>query len=87
MGNLCIYVYRMVYEKETRVKEGMKIMGLTEGIYFLSYFLQYLVINIFVSLINSIIVMFIYKKIPFFFIYLLFFLWGMNVFALAFFFQ
>ena len=85
--SLCLYVYRMVSEKESRAKEGMKIMGLTEGIYFLSYFLQYLVINIFVSLINSIIVMFIYKKIPFFFIYLLFFLWGMNVFALAFFFQ
>ena len=85
--SLCLYVYRMVSEKESRAKEGMKIMGLREGIYFLSYFLQYLVINIFVSIINSVIVMFIYTKIPFYFIYLLFFLWGMNVFALAFFFQ
>ena len=85
--SLCLYVYRMVSEKESRAKEGMKIMGLEEGIYFLSYFLQYLVINIFVSIINTIIVIFIFTKIPFYFIYLLFFLWGINVFALAFFFQ
>ena len=85
--SLCLYVYRMVSEKESRAKEGMKIMGLEEGIYILSYFLQYLVINVFVSIMNTIIVMFIFTKIPFYFIYLLFFLWGMNVFALAIFFQ
>ena len=87
MANLCLYVYRMVSEKESRAKEGMKIMGLGEGIYFLSYFLQYFIINIFVSIINTIIVNYIFKTIPFYYIYLLFFLWGMNVFALAFFCQ
>ena len=87
MCPLCLYVYRMVAEKESRAKEGMKIMGLGEGTYFLSYFLQYLVINIFVSLINTIIVQFIFTKIPFYFLYIIFFLWAMNVFALAFFFQ
>ena len=87
MCSLCLYVFRMVSEKESRAKEGMKIMGLEEGIYLLSYLLQYLVINIFVSLINTIIVAFIFTKIPFYYIYLLFFLWGMNIFALAVFFQ
>ena len=87
MANLCLYVYRMVSEKESRAKEGMKIMGLEEGIYLLSYFLQYLIINIFVSIINTIIVNFIFKTIPFYYIYILFFLWGMNVLALAFFCQ
>jgi ATP-binding cassette subfamily A (ABC1) protein 3 len=87
MCPLCLYVYRMVAEKESRAKEGMKIMGLGEGTYFLSYFLQYLVINIVVSLINTIIVHFIFTKIPFYFLYVLFFLWAMDVFALAFFFQ
>ena len=87
MCPLCLYVYRMVSEKESRAKEGMKIMGLGEGTYFMSYFLQYLVINIFVSLINTIITKFIFTKIPFYFIYLIFFLWSMNVFALAFFYQ
>ena len=87
MCSLCLYVYRMVSEKESRAKEGMKIMGLGEGIYFLSYFLQYLVINFFVSIINTIIIIFIFTKIPFYYIFLMFFLWGMNVFALAFFYQ
>ena len=87
MCSLCLYVFRMVSEKESRAKEGMKIMGLEEGIYLLSYLLQYLVINIFVSIINTVIVAFIFTKIPFYYIYLLFFLWGMNIFALAVFFQ
>ena len=53
MSPLCLYVYRMVAEKESRAKEGMKIMGLGDGTYFLSYFLQFLIINVVVSLINS----------------------------------
>ena len=87
MCPLCLYVYRIVAEKESRAKEGMKIMGLSEGIYFLSYFLQYLVISLVVSLINTIIVHFIFTKIPFYYLYLVLFFWAMNVFALAFFFQ
>ena len=87
MCPLCLYVYRMVAEKESRAKEGMKIMGLGEDTYFLSYFLQYLVIHLVVSLINTIIVQFIFTKTPFYFLYIIFFLWSMNVFALAFFYQ
>ena len=87
MCPLCLYIYRMVAEKESRAKEGMKIMGLSEGTYFMSYFLQYLVISIVVSLINTIILHLIFTKIPFYFLYLVLFLWAMNVFALAFFFQ
>jgi len=87
MCPLCLYVYRMVAEKESKAKEGMKIMGLSEGIYFMSYFLQYLVITIFVTLINTVIVHLIFTKIPFYFLYLVLFFWAMNVFALAFFFQ
>ena len=87
MCPLCLYVYRMIEEKESRAKEGMKIMGLSESIYFLSYFLQYLVISIVVSLINTFILHLIFTKIPFYFLYLTLFLWAMDVFALAFFFQ
>ena len=87
MCPLCLYVYRMVSEKESRAKEGMKIMGLGEGTYFLSYFLQYLVINVFVSLINAVIFQFIFTKFPFYFLFIILFLWAMNVFALAFFYQ
>ena len=87
MCPLCLYIYRMVSEKESGAKEGMKIMGLTDGIYFTSYFLQYLLISIFVSIVNTIIFRWVYRKIPFYFIFLIFFLWAMNIFSLAFFFQ
>ena len=87
MCPLCLYIYRMVSEKESGAKEGMKIMGLTDSIYYTSYFLQYLLISLFTSVINTIIFIFVYKKIPFYFFFLIFFLWAMNIFALAFFFQ
>ena len=87
MGNLCIYVYRMVYEKETRVKEGMKIMGLTDGIYFLSYFIQYVIIAAFDAAINAGIFLILFTRIPYIVFFFIFFLFSLNVFALAFFFQ
>ena len=85
IGNLCIYVYRMVYEKETRVKEGMKIMGLTDGIYFLSYFIQYAIIALFDALINAGIFLILFTRIPYIVFFLIFFLFSLNVFSLVFF--
>ena len=87
MGHLCIYVYRMVYEKETKVKEGMKIMGLTDGIYFLSYFIQYVIISLIDDAINAGIFLILFTKIPYIVFFLIFFLFSLNVFALSFFFQ
>ena len=87
MGHLCIYVYRMVLEKESKAKEGMKIMGLTDGIYFSSYFIIYVFISIFDSIVNSIIFIKIFETVPFIVFFFLFFLFSLNVFALAFFFQ
>ena len=84
---LSIYVYRMVNEKENKSKEGMKIMGLGEGIYFLSYFIQYTIIAIIDSAINTYILTFLFTKIPFIFIFLVIFLFAMDVFAMIFFFQ
>ena len=87
MCPLCLYIYRMVSEKESGAKEGMKIMGLNDRIYYISYFLQFLVISIFVTIINTIILKYIYTKIPFYFIFFIIFLWAMNIFSLSFFFQ
>ena len=87
MCPLCLYVYRMVGEKENKSKEGMKIMGLRESIYFLSYFIQYIVINLIDSIINTILLSWIFTKIPYYFIFLILFLWSLDLFALIFFFQ
>ena len=87
ISNLGLYVYRMVLEKEIKVKEGMKIMGLTDGIYFLSYFIQYIIISFFESIILTFIFLLIFTRIPFIVIFLFLFLFSINVFALAFCFQ
>ena len=87
MCPLCLYVYRMVGEKENKSKEGMKIMGLGEGTYFLSYFIQYFIITLIDSIINTIILCFIFTKIPFYILFTILFLWTMDVFAMIYFFQ
>mgnify|MGYP002623955037 CR=1 FL=1 len=87
MGPLSIYVYKMVGEKESRIKEGMKIMGLREGQYFLSYFIQYIIISLFTSFINSFLFKVVLNHIPLHFIFSLIFLWSLDVFALIYFFQ
>ena len=87
MVPLSLYVYRIVGEKESKTKEGMKIMGLGESEYFLSYFLQYLVISIFVSLLNTFLFKYVFTKIPFYFLYFLIFLFSLNIFGLVYFFQ
>ena len=87
MCPLCLYVYRMVGEKENKSKEGMKIMGLSEGIYFLSYFIKYLFIALFDSIINTFFLSLLFTRIPFYYLFLVLFLWTMDVFGLIFFFQ
>ena len=87
MCPLCLYVYRMVSEKENKSKEGMKIMGLGEGTYFLSYFIQYVIISLIDSIVNTYFLSLLFPKIPFFYIFIVIFLWTLDVFALIFFFQ
>ena len=41
--------YRMVSEKETRVRESMTMMGLTQAAYWISWFLYYLIFNAVIS--------------------------------------
>ena len=87
MCPLCLYVYRMVGEKENKSKEGMKIMGLSEDTYFLSYFIQYVVITLIDSIINTIILAFIFTKVPFYFLFVILLLWTLDLFAMIYFFQ
>ena len=87
MAPLSLYVYRIVGEKESRIKETMKIMGLSETEYFLSFFIQYLVISIIVSLINALLFKVTFSHIPFHFLYFLILLWALDIFALVYFFQ
>ena len=87
MSPLSLYVYRMVGDKESKIKESMKIMGLEEGQYFLSYFIQYTVINIFSSVINAGLFTVFLDRISYYHLFVTLLLWSLNVFALIYFFQ
>ena len=87
MCPLCLYVYRMVGEKENKSKEGMKIMGLSEGTYFLSYFIQYAIITFIDSVVNTFFMSLLFSRIPSIILFIILFLWALDIFGLIFFFQ
>jgi len=63
------------------------MMGLSDGVYFASWLIEFLVINTIFALINSIIlVTMVFEYIGFFWIFLLMWLYGMSVFSLGYFF-
>lgn len=87
LSPLIIVVFRMVREKETKVKEGMKIMGLSETSYFMSWAIYYLCLNTFYAVFNAAILMGVFKYVGYGYIFVLFWLYGFTVFGMAFFFQ
>ena len=84
---LILFVLKMVVEKESRSKEVMKIMGMGEGTYFLSYFVEYFIINIVHCFTVGIFSYLTFNKIPYFVHVLYLWLYGLDIFALAFFCQ
>lgn len=84
---LSINIYRLVKEKETRAKEGMKIMGLNELNYFFSYFLIYFIINILYSICNTFILKQAMNYIEEIYLFLFFLLYGLVIYSLVYFFQ
>ena len=84
---LILYVLKMVMEKESRSKEVMKIMGMSEGTYFLSYFVEYFILNIIYAFGVGYISKVTFYFIPYMYLVLYLWLFGLNIFALAFFCQ
>jgi len=84
---LILYVLKMVIEKESRSKEVMKIMGMGEGTYFLSYFVEFFVVNIIYAFSLGYISQVAFHYVPYLFFVLYLWLFGLNIFALAFFCQ
>ena len=84
---LILFVLKMVVEKESRSKEVMKIMGMGEGTYFLSYFVEYFIINIVHCFSVGFFSYLTFIKIPYFVHVLYLWLYGLDIFALAFFCQ
>ena len=84
---LILYVLKMVVEKESRSKEVMKIMGMGEGTYFLSYFVEYFIVNIIYCFAVGYVSQLTFRFIPYLVLVLYLWLFGLNIFALAFFCQ
>ena len=84
---LILYVLKMVVEKESKAKEVMKIMGMGEFTYFLSYFVEYFIVNIIYGFAVGLIAKLIFYKIPYLYLVLYLWLFGLNIYALAFFCQ
>ena len=84
---LILFVLKMVVEKESRSKEVMKIMGMSEGTYFLSYFVEYFIVNIVHCFTVGFFSYLTFNKIPYFVHVLYLWLYGLDIFALAFFCQ
>ena len=84
---LILYVLKMVVEKESRSKEVMKIMGMGEGTYFLSYFIEFFIVNIIYAFAVGYVSRLTFIYIPYLYLVLYLWLFGLNIFALAFFCQ
>jgi hypothetical protein len=74
--------YRMVSEKETRVKESMQMMGLSEWAFWTSWFVYYFVINVIISTsCTFVLYRWLLNHTPFITLWLFFFVFGLSLFG------
>ena len=84
---LSINIYREINFRETKKKEYLKCMGINDKVFFLTSFTRCFIINIIHSLSTSIIIKFILTKIPYIYILIILFLYGLVIFSMTYFFQ
>jgi len=76
----------IVQDKELKTREGMKMMGLKDSAYWLSFFVYYLIFFVVLSvIISSICIKFMYTHSSWVITFIYFLLYGIAVFAFAFF--
>lgn len=75
--------YRIVNEKETKVKEAMRMMGLRDGAYWSSWFTYYTIVNTVISVITwSIMTFAIEIKSDSWIVFLIVWLFGQSLFGI-----
>jgi len=76
-------VYRIVVEKESKVKESMRMMGMTDISYWLSWFTYYSFVNLLVSTLSWLILNFaVFRHTNGFLVWILLWLFGQSLFSL-----
>ena len=76
---------KIASEKESKVREGMKMMGLNDSIYYLSWLIVYSFISMVISLIVSIMICFIlFKNISFFLFFVFCMIYSTSLLSISF---
>jgi hypothetical protein len=76
-------VYRIVYEKVTRAKESMRMMGLGDFAYWFSWLAYYTIVNTVLVLICwAILLVNVYQRKSAFLLFVLMWLYGQSLFGL-----
>lgn len=71
------YIYSILSEKEKKIREGMKMMGMTNFSFYSSWVITYLVIFTIINLGQTIIQkLFVFKETNFFLLFLLFWMFS-----------
>jgi ATP-binding cassette, subfamily A (ABC1), member 3 len=75
------FVSNSVTEKETKIREAMKIMGLTDAPYWLSWFTYYTIVNTILCVAMLLIMLGIYEYSNYFLLFMYLWLYGMTMFS------
>ncbi|OMJ95245.1 hypothetical protein SteCoe_1460 [Stentor coeruleus] len=80
---VCRMISKVVTEKETKVRESMKMMGLNDTPYWLSWFIMYTIIYFVVAFFSTMISFLIFELSNKFIVFLMFFLYGQSCLAFS----
>ena len=84
---MSINIYKQIHLIETQKKEYLKTMGLSESIFFITYFIKNLIINIIHTFFNALIVHGVLEQSQYGYLFLIFFFFGLVIFSMTYFFQ
>ena len=84
---MSINIYKQIHLIETEKKIYLKTIGITELVFFLTYFIKSLLINIFHTVFNALIVYGILKQSQYLYLFLVFLFYGLVIFSMTYFFQ
>lgn len=80
---VCRMISKVVTEKETKVRESMKMMGLSDTPYWLSWLIMYTLIYFVIAFLSTLVGFGIFEYCNKFILFLLFFLYGLSCLAFS----
>jgi hypothetical protein len=75
---------KLASEKETKAKEGMKMMGLQNSTYYMAWFIYYMVISFVTSILVTIFAQRVFGNVNGFLFFIFCILYSINLWAIAF---